>query len=196
MRQPLEDRKITISRARSTVEYPASFMLVAAMNPCPCGYLGHPTKPCTCTPTAAQKYLSRVSGPLLDRIDIQIEVPPVNFDELTSKETKEETSAEIKKRVDAARAVQQRRFAGTAVTCNAKMTESQIERFCALSEKGKNILAGVFDKLGLSARAYNKILKLARTIADLDGSDDIQDAHLFEAIRYRNLDRRIYSDNG
>ena len=196
MRQPIEDGKVTISRASGSLTYPCSVMLVAAMNPCPCGYLGHPTKPCTCTPTAAQKYLSRVSGPLLDRIDIQIEVPPVNFDELTSKETKEETSAEIKKRVDAARAVQQRRFAGTAVTCNAKMTESPIERFCALSEKGKNILAGVFDKLGLSARAYNKILKLARTIADLDGSDDIQDAHLFEAIRYRNLDRRIYSDNG
>lgn len=195
MRQPVEDGKITLSRASGSLTYPCSVMLVAAMNPCPCGYLGHPTKMCTCTPSAAQRYLSRVSGPLLDRIDIQIEVPPVNFDELTSKDVKEESSSEIKKRVDAARAVQQRRFAGTGTTCNAKMTESQVEYYCALTERGKNILAGVFDKLGLSARAYNKILKLARTVADLDASENIGDAHLFEAIRYRSLDRRIYAGN-
>lgn len=193
MRQPIEDGKITVSRASGSLTYPCSVMLVAAMNPCPCGYLGHPTKLCTCSPSAAQKYLSRVSGPMLDRIDIQIEVPPVNFDELTSKDTKEESSAEIKKRVDAARAIQQRRFEGSGISCNAKMTERQIEQYCVLSERGKSILAGVFDKLGLSARAYNKILKLARTVADLDASEDIRDAHLFEAIRYRSLDRRIYA---
>jgi len=195
MRQPVEDGKITISRASGSLTYPCSIMLVAAMNPCPCGYLGHPTKMCTCSPSAAQKYLARVSGPLLDRIDIQIEVPPVNFDELTAKDIKEESSAEIKKRVDAARSIQQRRFEGTGTTCNAKMTESQIEQYCALTERGKSILANVFDKLGLSARAYNKILKLARTVADLDASENIEDAHLFEAIRYRNLDRRIYAVN-
>ena len=192
MRQPIEDGKITISRAAGSLTYPCAVMLVAAMNPCPCGYLGHPTKPCTCTPGAAQRYLSRVSGPLLDRIDIQIEVPPVEFDELSSRERTEEPSAAIKARVDAARKIQQARFAGTGVTCNAKMTERQREEYCALSEEGKRLLAGVFEKLGLSARAYNKILKLARTVADLDGAENIALPHLSEAIRYRNLDRRMF----
>ena len=192
MRQPIEDGKITISRASGALTYPCAVMLVAAMNPCPCGYLGHPTKPCTCTPAAAQRYLARVSGPLMDRIDIQIEVPPVEFDELTGKAGQEETSAAIKARVNAARRVQQARFAGTGVTCNAKMTERQIETYCALTDENKKLLAGVFDKLGLSARAYNKILKLARTVADLDGSEAITRTHLMEAIRYRNLDRRMF----
>ncbi len=193
MRQPIEDGRITISRAAGALTYPCSVMLVAAMNPCPCGYLGHPTKPCTCPPAAAQRYLSRVSGPLLDRIDIQIEVPPVQFDELTDRRSQEETSAVIKARVNAARAIQQRRFAGTGVTCNAKMTERQIEQYCALSEQSKKLLRGVFDKLGLSARAYNKILKLSRTVADLAGAENIEDSHILEAIRYRNLDRRIFA---
>ena len=194
MRQPIEDGKITISRASGSLTYPCSVMLVAAMNPCPCGFLGHPTRECTCSPAAAQRYLARVSGPLLDRIDIQIEVPPVEFEELTARGVKEESSAEIKKRVSAARSLQQQRFAGTGITCNARMTERQLEQFCAIPESGRKLLAGVFEKLGLSARAYNKILKLARTIADLDGAEQISDHHLSEAIRYRNLDRRIYAN--
>ena len=195
MRQPIEDGKITISRASGSLTYPCAVMLVAAMNPCPCGYLGHPTKRCTCPPAAAQRYLARVSGPLLDRIDIQIEVPPVEFDELTRRDTAEESSAVIKARVDAARKIQQARFAGSGVTCNAKMTERQIEEFCALTEDGKRLLAGVFEKLGLSARAYNKILKLSRTIADMDGAGQILPTHISEAIRYRNLDRRIFMNS-
>jgi magnesium chelatase family protein len=193
LRQRMEGGRIPISRAAGALTYPCSVMLVAAMNPCPCGYLGHPTKPCTCPPAAAQRYLSRVSGPLLDRIDIQIEVPPVQFDELTDRRSQEETSAVIKARVNAARAIQQRRFAGTGVTCNAKMTERQIEQYCALSEQSKKLLRGVFDKLGLSARAYNKILKLSPTVADLAGAENIEDSHILEAIRYRNLDRRIFA---
>ncbi len=193
MRQPIEDGKITISRASGSLTYPCQVMLVAAMNPCPCGYLGHPTKPCTCAPAAAQRYLARVSGPLLDRIDIQIEVPPVDFEALTARGGQEETSEAIRARVNAARAIQQKRFAGTATTCNAKMTEQQLETYCVLSESCKKLLQNVFDRLGLSARAYNKILKLARTIADLDGAENIAEAHITEAIRYRNLDRRIFS---
>ncbi len=191
MRQPLEDGKITISRAAGTLTYPCGIMLVAAMNPCPCGYLGHPTKKCTCPPGAAQRYLSRLSGPLLDRIDIQIEVPPVDFESLTRRDTREETSAEIRARVNAARRLQQKRFAGSGVACNAKMTERQLEEFCVLSPAGEKLLSAVFEKLGLSARAYNKIVKLARTVADLDGSAEITETHLAEAIRYRNLDRRM-----
>ena len=191
MRQPIEDGKITLSRAAGALTYPCRVMLVAAMNPCPCGYLGHPTKPCTCAPGAAARYLARVSGPLLDRIDIQIEVPPVDFEALAAKGGQEEPSAAVKARVDAARAVQQRRFAGTGTTCNAKMTERQIATYCELSDSCKKLLQNVFDKLGLSARAYNKILKLSRTIADLAGEDRISEAHVTEAIRYRNLDRRM-----
>ena len=193
MRQPIEDGKITISRASGSLTYPCQVMLVAAMNPCPCGYLGHPTKPCTCSPAAAQRYLARVSGPLLDRIDIQIEVPPVDFEALTAKGGQEESSDAIRARVNAARAIQQKRFEGTSTTCNAKMTEHQIETYCALSDSCKKLLQNVFDRLGLSARAYNKILKLARTIADLDGAENIAEAHITEAIRYRNLDRRIFA---
>ena len=192
MRQPIEDGKITISRASGALTYPCAVMLVAAMNPCPCGYLGHPTKKCTCSPAAAQRYLARVSGPLLDRIDIQIEVPPVDFEALAGKDRKEETSAEIKARVDAARKIQTERFAGTGVTCNAKMTERQIEEFCALTDDCRKLLSAIFDKLGLSARAYNKILKLSRTLADLAGDKNINTDHISEAIRYRNLDRRIF----
>ena len=195
MRQPIEDGVITISRASGALTYPCSFMLVAAMNPCPCGYLGHPTKPCTCSPAAARKYISKLSGPLLDRIDIQIEVPPVQFDELTDKTVREESSADIKKRVDAARAIQTERFKGSGVTCNAKMTERQIEAFCTLTPECRRMLSGVFDRLGLSARAYNKILKLSRTVADMAGSETILEEHITEAIRYRNLDRIIFSDS-
>lgn len=196
MRQPIEDGKITISRVAGTLTFPCSVMLVCAMNPCPCGYLGHPTKKCTCTPQAAQKYLTKVSGPLLDRIDIQVEVPPVEFSALSGEGEAEETSAEIKARVDKARLIQQERFRGTGVSCNARMTAAMVKEYCVMDEKAKKMLKNVFDKLGLSARAYDKILKVARTAADLEGSDIITAAHISEAIRYRNLDRKIYSNNG
>ena len=194
MRQPIEDGRITISRAAGALTYPCSVMLVAAMNPCPCGYLGHPTKKCTCSPQAAQKYLARISGPLMDRIDIQIEVPPVDFEEISGEKGRGEPSAVIKKRVDAARRIQLERFAGTPTTYNAKMTSAQIEKYCALTPDCREVVQRVFDQLGLSARAYNKILKLSRTIADLDGSETILRTHIVEAIRYRNLDRRIYQN--
>lgn len=190
MRQPIEDGRITISRAAGTLTYPCSVMLVAAMNPCPCGYLGHPTRKCTCSKQAAEKYVSRVSGPLLDRIDIQVEVPPVNFDELTEKSSAEETSADIKKRVDKARRVQAERFKGTSTTCNAKMTPAQTREFCVMTDRAKALLKGAFERLGLSARAYDKILRVARTIADLDGSDIIDINHTTEAIKYRSYDRK------
>ncbi len=171
-------------------------MLVAAMNPCPCGYLGHPTKPCTCSPQAAQRYLARVSGPLLDRIDIQIEVPPVDFAALSDRSKREETSATIKARVNAARRIQQDRFRGSKTTCNAKMSAAEIERYCELDAAGKALVQKIFDSLGLSARAYTKILKLSRTIADVEGSERILPQHITEAIRYRNLDRRIFQNGG
>ncbi len=191
MRQPIEDGKITISRAAGALTYPCEIMLVAAMNPCPCGFLGHPTKPCTCSPQAAQRYLSRISGPLLDRIDIQIEVPPVEFSALSDRDNTEERSSVIKARVNAARAIQQRRFAGSTTTCNAKMSASEIEKYCVLDDAGRALVKKIFESLGLSARAYTKILKLSRTIADVEGSEQILPVHISEAIRYRNLDRRI-----
>ena len=196
MRQPIEDGKITISRAAGALTYPCEIMLVAAMNPCPCGYLGHPTKPCTCSPQAAQRYLARVSGPLLDRIDIQIEVPPVDFAALSDRSKREETSAVIKARVNAARRIQQERFRGGKTTCNAKMSAAEIERYCELDAAGKALVQKIFDSLGLSARAYTKILKLSRTIADVEGSERILPQHITEAIRYRNLDRRIFQNGG
>lgn len=190
MRQPIEDGEITISRVAGSLTYPCSIMLVAAMNPCPCGYLGHPTHPCSCSPGMAAKYLARVSGPLLDRIDIQVEVPPVNFDELNAKKGNEETSAEIKKRVDAARQIQARRFAGTPTTCNAKMTAAQTHEFCRPTPAALELLRNAFDKLGLSARAYDRILRVARTVADLDGVEEIDVKHVSEAIKYRTYDRQ------
>ncbi len=190
MRQPIEDGKITISRVAGTLSYPCSVMLVAAMNPCPCGYLGHPTHRCTCSPQIAEKYVSRVSGPLLDRIDIQVEVPPVNFDELTGRNTAEECSADIKARVNRARQIQSKRFEGTSTTCNAKMTPAQTREFCVMSPVAKALLKSAFDGLGLSARAYDKILRVSRTIADLDGSDTIDIKHITEAVRYRSYDRK------
>ena len=194
MRQPIEDGQITISRAAGALTYPCSVMLVAAMNPCPCSYLGHPTKKCTCSPMAAQRYLARISGPLMDRIDIQIEVPPVDFDEISGVKGKGESSETIKKRVNAARQIQLKRFAGTPTTCNAKMSASQVEAYCKLTPDCRDVIQRVFDQLGLSARAYNKILKLSRTIADLGGSENIKKEHIIEAIRYRNLDRRLYKN--
>lgn len=189
LRQPLEDREITISRARSTVNYPAGFMLVASMNPCPCGYYNHPEKECTCAPGAVKKYLSRISGPLLDRIDLHVEVVPVPFKDMALQQ-KGETSAQIRERVIKAREIQQRRFADSKnVHCNAQMTSSKIRTYCVLDEAGMSLLKKAMEKLGLSARAYDRILKVSRTIADLDDSENIQAKHLAEAITYRSLDR-------
>lgn len=192
LRQPLEDEKIVISRVAGTVSYPCSVMLVCAMNPCPCGFYGHPTKKCTCSQGAAQRYLSKVSGPLLDRIDIHIEVPPVDFDKLSEHE-KGESSEEIRKRVDGARKIQQKRLDGTGVTSNAHMPASLTREFCRPSKSAMKMLETAFERLGLSARAYDKILRVSRTIADLDGSKTIEVPHIAEAIQYRSLDRKFWS---
>lgn len=189
MRQPLEDRVITISRAKSTVEYPASFMLVASMNPCPCGYYNHPEKDCVCSPGVVQKYLNKISGPLLDRIDIHVEVVPVPFDKLSGAPPSE-PSETIRERVVRARQIQEERFVEwKEVHCNAQMTSKLIRKFCQLDEAGVALLKNAMERLGLSARAYDRILKVSRTIADLDGSEAIRPDHVAEAIQYRSLDR-------
>ena len=193
MRQPLEDRHITISRAKYSVDYPASFMLVASMNPCPCGYYGHPTKPCVCPPGAVHKYLSKISGPLLDRIDIQIEVSPVQFDEMASN-VPSESSASIRERVVRAREIQQRRFAGEkGIHCNAQMTSRLIRQCATPDAEGLEHLKHAMTRLSMSARAYDRILKVARTIADLAGEERVQSKHLQEALSYRNLDRENWA---
>ena len=191
LRQPLEDRTVTISRAAGTIKYPCSIMLVAAMNPCPCGYLGHPTRKCTCGQRAAASYLSRVSGPLLDRFDLHIEAAPVSFDDLST-DKKEESSAEIRKRVVAARKIQTERFAGTGITCNARITPDKLAQFCPMTDRAKAVLKSVFEKMGLSARAYDRLLKVARTSADLHGADVIGEQHIAEAVQYRTLDRKYW----
>jgi magnesium chelatase family protein len=189
MRQPLEERRVTISRARFSIEYPASFMLVASMNPCPCGYFNHPTKDCSCGPGNVQKYLNKVSGPLLDRIDIHIEVTPVSFNELSNKKVSEK-SADIRARVIEARKIQSERFKeNKLVHCNAQMSPKKVRSICIINEDGNAMLKNAMEKLGLSARAYDRILKVARTIADLEKSTNIELEHLAEAINYRSLDR-------
>ncbi len=189
MRQPLEERRVTISRAKSTVNYPASFMLVASMNPCPCGYFNHPEKECICAPGVVQKYLSKISGPLLDRIDLHVEVTPVNFNELSS-ERLSEKSKEIRERVTEARNIQIIRFEDKEeVFCNAQMSPNMVRNICRISDTGQILLKQAMEKLGLSARAYDRILKVSRTIADLAGTDEILLEHLAEAIHYRSLDR-------
>ncbi|MBA7564271.1 Competence protein ComM [subsurface metagenome] len=189
MRQPLEDRTITISRAKFTVEYPASFMLVASMNPCPCGYYNHPDRQCMCSPGIVQKYLNKVSGPLLDRIDIHIEVVPVPFDKLSDK-MPVESSEVVRERVINARNIQEKRFADDPdVYCNAQMNSKLQRKHCYVDQPGKEMLKTAMDRIGLSARAYDRILKVSRTIADLEQSENIQPNHLAEAIQYRNLDR-------
>lgn len=189
MRQPLEDRKISISRAKYAIDYPASFMLVASMNPCPCGYYNHPTKECVCAPGAVRKYLGRISGPLLDRIDIHVEMVPVPFDRL-SEDRPAEGSAAIRERVVRARRVQARRFEGIdGVYCNAQMNPEQLREFARPDKAGLELLGQAMAGLSLSARAYDRILKVSRTIADLDGSESVLPRHVAEAIGYRNLDR-------
>lgn len=189
MRQPLEDRVVTISRAKQSVEYPASFMLVASMNPCPCGYHNHPEKDCVCAPGVVQKYLNRISGPLLDRIDIHVEVTPVAFSELTQEQVSEK-SEKVRNRVIKARDVQEKRFRENEnIHCNAQMSSKLLKQICKIDEQGKEMLKRATDRLGLSARAFDRILKVARTIADLDDSKEISSAHLAEAIQYRSLDR-------
>ena len=191
LRQPLEDGKVTITRVSGTVTYPSNLMVVGAMNPCPCVYLGHPTKQCTCSDAKKKNYQERISGPLLDRIDIHIEVQAVDYEQLSSKQ-KEETSAEIRKRVNRVRAIQNKRFKGTEITCNAKMTPKATREFCILSDEADALLKQSFDSLGLSARAYDKILRISRTIADLDNSEIIEMNHVAEAIQYRSLDRKYW----
>ncbi len=192
LRQPIENGTITISRAACALTYPCSVMLICAMNPCPCGYYGHPTRRCSCPNGAPARYLSKVSGPLLDRLDIHIEVPPVDYNQLSDTE-RGESSAEIRARVNAARKIQQERFKGTGITCNAKMTPSLTRKYCILSETASKTLELSFERLGLSARAYDKILKVARTIADLDESENIENKHILEAIQYRSLDRKFWN---
>ena len=189
MRQPLEDRKITISRARSNVDYPANFMLIASMNPCPCGYYNHPTRECTCPPGAVQKYFSKISGPLLDRIDMHIEVIPVELDKMTSANEAESSSC-IRERVIRARSIQTERFRKyTGVYCNAQMTPALLKKYCLLDSACLTLLKNAMQKFGLSARAYDRIIKLSRTIADLEDAAEIQPHHIAEAIQYRCLDR-------
>ena len=203
LRQPLEDRKITISRAKYTTEFPCSFMFVASMNPCPCGYYGDPTHTCVCTPGQIQRYMNKISGPLLDRIDIQCEIAALSFDDI-SKAAPGEPSAAIRERVIAARNIQTERFShlphggreGGSVHCNAQMTERMIHQFAEPDAQGLNLLRMGMERLKLSARAYNRILKVARTIADLDHSDRVQSHHIAEAIGYRNLDRGDWAERG
>lgn len=189
MRQPMEDRKVTISRAKFTVDYPASFMLVASMNPCPCGYFNHPTKECVCSPGLVQKYLNRISGPLLDRIDLHVEVTPVSFDEMSSQRSAE-SSKDIRDRVVIAHERQKKRFAETEdIYSNAQMQPRQLREVCAVGSAGNELLRNAIDRLNLSGRAYDRILKVARTIADLDESESIESQHIAEAVTYRSLDR-------
>jgi magnesium chelatase family protein len=190
MRQPLEEEKVTISRAATSLTYPARFMLVAAMNPCPCGYYSDPNNECTCTVPQIQRYRSKISGPLMDQIDIHIEVPAVKYRDLANR-TAEESSRDIKKRVDAARNIQLNRFKGMKIYSNAQMTNRHIKKFCQIDEASQKLLELAIDKFGLSARAYTRILKVARTIADLEGKENIEAAHLSESIQYRTLDRNL-----
>lgn len=191
LRQPLEDGKVTISRVAGSLTYPSSVLLVAAMNPCPCGFYGHPTKPCTCSSHTVHRYLNKISGPMLDRIDLHVEVPPVDFTALNS-DFKEETSAEIKERVNRARRIQNDRYKGTGITCNAHLTPKMLKKYCVMSNEALAYLKPAFEKLGMSARAYDRVLKVARTVADLDGSEIIEKKHLFTAISFRGLDKKYW----
>ena len=191
MRQPLEDGAVTISRVNATLTYPCNLMLIASMNPCKCGYLGDSRRQCTCTPAEVQRYRSKISGPLLDRIDIQIEVAGVDYDKLSS-ESGGETSREIKKRIDKTRKIQLERYKDYNIYSNSQLTPKLMEIFCKLGDAENNILKSAFERLGLSARAHARILKVARTIADMEGAENITVPHIAEAIQYRNLDRKYF----
>ena len=191
MRQPLEDGVVTISRVNATLTYPCNIMLIASMNPCKCGYLGDTRRQCTCTPMQINQYRSKISGPLLDRIDIQVEVPNVDYDDLSST-TKGETSAEVKKRVNKARKVQLERYKDLSIYSNSQLDAGMLQKYCPLDDESNAMLKAAFDNLGLSARAHGRILKVARTIADLEGSENIKAAHIAEAIQYRSLDRKYF----
>jgi magnesium chelatase family protein len=192
MRQPLEERRVTISRTKFTLDYPANFVLLASMNPCPCGFYNHPEKECVCTPDQVHRYLNKISGPLLDRIDLHVEVTPVSFDEMASIR-KNEASREIRNRVIKAREIQHGRYKDEhSIYCNAMMPPQLVKRICNINSAGKNLLRTAMTKLDLSARAYDRILKVSRTIADLAVSDDIMIEHLAEAIQYRSLDREAW----
>ena len=193
LRQPIEDNRITISRVNASVTYPCSAMVVCAMNPCPCGYYGHPKRKCTCPEGAAKRYLAKISGPMLDRIDIHIEVPPVDFEKLSAK-TPGECSADIKKRVNAARKIQQERLEGTGISCNAKMDSAMTKKYCNPTPQAMKMLERVFEKLDLSARAYDKVLRVSRTIADLEKSENIEDSHIAQAVQFRSLDRKFWRE--
>jgi magnesium chelatase family protein len=195
LRQPLEDGEVTVTRAMANVTYPASFMLVCAMNPCKCGYFGDPARQCTCKPGTIKAYLDRVSGPLLDRIDIEIELPSVSYDEISGRSKEGEPSEKIRERVNGARAFAERRlrFAGdNPSTPNSRMTVEQLHRYCVTSDSARELMREAFESLGLSARGHDRVLRVARTIADLDGSDIIEPEHISEAIMYRSLDRKYW----
>ena len=195
MRQPMEERRVMISRAKMNVEFPANFMLIASMNPCPCGYYNHPDKECVCPPGAVRNYLNKISGPLLDRIDLHVEVTPVSFDQMTSNR-KAESSEDIRARVIKAREIQAERFTGkNEIHCNAMMPPQMVKEVCIISEAGNKLLKTAMERLGLSARAYDRILKVSRTIADLAGSEEIKVEYLAEAIQYRSLDREMWAGN-
>ena len=194
LRQPLEDGTVNITRVAGSLSYHCSIMLIAAMNPCPCGYFGDPKHKCTCSPRMVSSYLNRVSGPMLDRLDLHVEVPQVDFEAISSTE-KAESSAEIRRRVNAAREIQRRRFEGTSVTCNARMTSAMIREHCRLTESACAALKNAFERLNMSARAYDRVLKVARTIADLAGSENIDTAHIMQAVQLRSLDRKYWGND-
>ena len=191
MRQPLEDGCLTVTRAAGSATYPCSVMLVASMNPCKCGYYGDPVRECSCTPSQIQSYLGKISGPVLDRFDIQVEVPAVKYDEISSK-SKGKSSQEMRKNVERARQIQLERYKGSDIYCNAQLGAAGLEKYCSVDKDGKELLKNVFNSLGLSARAHSRILKVARTIADLDGSDNIKTEHIAEAVQYRGLDKKYW----
>ena len=193
LRAPLEDGNITISRVNATLTYPCNFMFVASMNPCPCGFYGSKDKECTCTPQMISKYMGKISGPLLDRIDIQIEVTPVKYQKLDSTDNIE-SSKQIKERVNRARKIQRDRYKQEKIYSNSQLTPKLIEKYCKLDEQGRKILQAAFEKLGLSARAYGRILKVARTIADLEQEENIEQRHIAEAIQYRSLDKKYWKN--
>lgn len=193
LRQPLEDRKVTITRSAGRVTFPCSFMLVGAMNPCRCGYYGHPTRPCTCRPDDVKRYVSKISGPLLDRMDIQIELPSVSYDDLSAADPYAETSETVRARVERARTFSAKRMADEGFTCNAELSPAMVRKYCVMTEKASAFLKEAYETLGLSARGYDRLLRVARTIADIDESELITDDHIAEAVQYRKLDKKYWA---